>query len=169
MIFVNINQNRRMSVDPHYWNLTFNGVKDPRVPVTNTGFRTTDGITQLWTQTKYGSDAAPFRLASYTDAQFIIAEIQGGQTAVNFINQLHTAAGLPPYAGGTAAEIKKQLVEERRREYFLEGRRFGDLRRYGGFEDTKGQHPFTPITFGGVECFPLPNVERFNNPNLSGK
>jgi hypothetical protein len=169
MIFININQNRRMSVDPHYWNTMWQGVRDPRVPVTNTGFRTTDGITQLWTQTKYGSDSAPIRLASYTDAQLIIAEIQGGQTAVNIINVLHTAAGIPPFAGGTAAQIKAQVVEERRREFFLEGRRFGDLRRYGGFEDTKGQHPFTPITFGGIECFPLPNVERFNNPNLSGK
>ena len=89
---------------------------------------------------------------------------------MNIITQLHTAAGLPPYAGGTAQQIKDQIVEERRREYFLEGRRFGDLRRYGGFaEFTKGTHPFTPITFGGVECMPLPNVERFNNPTLSGK
>jgi hypothetical protein len=169
-IFVNINQNRRMSVDPHYWNLTWMNVPDPRVSVVNSGARTTDGVTQLWRQQKYGSDSAPYRLASYTDAQFIIAEIQGGQTAVTIINALHTAAGLPPYAGGTAAAIKAQLVEERRREYFLEGRRFGDLRRYGGFaEFTKGTHPFTPITFGGVECFPLPNVERFNNPTLSGK
>jgi hypothetical protein len=170
MIFININQNRRMSVDPHYWNLTFGGVRDPRVPVSNTGFRTTDGVTQLWTQTKYGSDSAPYRMASYTDAQFIIAEIQGGQSAVAVINALHTAAGLPAYAGGTATQIRDQLVDERRREYFLEGRRFGDLRKYGGFaEFTKGTHPFTPITFGGVECMPLPNVERFNNPTLSGK
>ncbi len=169
IIYLNNNQNRRISIDPHYWDVTWMGAADPRVDVTNTGGKTTDGVTDLWLQTKYGSDSAPYRLASHVEAQLIIAEVVGGQRAVDIINELHTAAGIPPFEGGSEAEIRAQVIEERRREFFLEGKRFGDLRRYGGFDEwTKGTHPFTPITYGGNECMPLPNVERFNNPSLSG-
>ncbi len=169
IIYLNNNQNRRISVDPHYWDVTWMGAPDPRVSVTNTGGKTTDGVTDLWLQTKYRSDAAPYRLASHVEAQLIIAEAAGGQRAVDIINELHAAAGIPPFEGGSEAEIRAQVIEERRREFFLEGKRFGDLRRYGGFDEwTKGTHPFTPITYGGNECMPLPNVERFNNPSLSG-
>lgn len=169
IIYLNNNQNRRISVDPHYWDVTWMGAPDPRVSVTNTGGKTTDGVTDLWLQTKYRSDSAPYRLASHVEAQLIIAEAAGGQRAVDIINELHAAAGIPPFEGGSEAEIRAQVIEERRREFFLEGKRFGDLRRYGGFDEwTKGTHPFTPITYGGNECMPLPNVERFNNPSLSG-
>ena len=132
IIYLNNNQNRRISVDPHYWDVTWMGVPDPRVDVTNTGGKTTDGVTDLWLQTKYGSDSSPYRLASHVEAQLIIAEVAGGQRAVDIINELHAAAGIPPFEGGSEAEIRAQVIEERRREFFLEGRRFGDLRRYGG-------------------------------------
>ncbi len=169
IIYLNNNQNRRISMDPHYWDVTWMGEVDPRVAVVNTGGKTTDGVTDLWLQTKYSSDSSPYRLASYVEAQLIIAEVTGGQRAVDIINELHAAAGIPAFEGGSEAEIRDQVIEERRREFFLEGKRFGDLRRYGGFDEwTKGTHPFTPITYGGNECMPLPNVERFNNPSLSG-
>ena len=169
IIYLNNNQNRRISMDPHYWDVTWMGAADPRVAVANTGGKTTDGVTDLWLQTKYSSDSSPYRLASYVEAQLIIAEAAGGQRAVDIINELHAAAGIPAFEGGAEAEIRDHIIEERRREFFLEGKRFGDLRRYGGFDEwTKGTHPFTPITYGGNECMPLPNVERFNNPSLSG-
>src|SRR5690606_38410885 len=132
-IFDQNNRARAHSIDPHYWDVEWMGVPDPRVSVTNTGTIATDGLTPLWTQNKYSADSSPIRMASYTDAQLIIAEISGGEVAVGIINELHEAAGIPPFAGGDEAAIQAQIVEERRREYFLEGRRLGDLRRYGGF------------------------------------
>ena len=74
------------------------------------------------------------------------------------------------YAGPvTAAAVLAQIVEERRRELWLEGHRLGDLRRYNlPFSPAAG----TPYPFGGVygnqTCFPLPDIERINNPNIGG-
>ena len=71
-------------------------------------------------------------------------------------------------AGATSASVKAQIIEERRRELFVEGHRLGDIRRYG--------IPFTPAAgapyqYGGVygtqSCFPLPDVERINNPSIA--
>jgi hypothetical protein len=167
-IFMENIRNRAHSIDPHFYNLTFGGVADPRVKVTNTGTKGVDGLTDLWLQTKFTSEAAPIRLASYTEARLIVAEVEGGQTAVGIINALHAAAGLPAFQSTDAAAIRAQVIEERRREFFLEGRRMGDLRHFGGFKEAAGgKHPFTGTVYGDTECLPLPNVEVRNNPNLS--
>src|SRR5690606_23887851 len=77
---------------------------DPRVPVRDSGRTSADQNTDLWVQQKYTSLAAPIPLARYEEAQLIIAEVDG---------TMSDAA----------------LAEERRLEFFLEGRRFGDIRR----------------------------------------
>jgi len=69
------------------------------------------------------------RIASYTEARLIIAEIEGGASAVNIINALHTANGLPLFASVDPAAIQAQVQEERQRDFFLEGRQLGDPRR----------------------------------------
>jgi starch-binding outer membrane protein, SusD/RagB family len=179
-IYVNNIRNRGQSIDPNYWNFRTQGVADPRVRVTNTNSKAVDGLTDLWFQTKYTSEASPVRLATYTEAQLIIAEVVGGQEAVDIINRLHTAAGIPAYSGTgqTAAQIKAQVIHERRAEFFLEGRRYGDLIHYGGLETyamggpapfPMGRHPFDGNTYGpGNKCFPLPQLEKRNNPNFAG-
>lgn len=166
-IFVQNVRSRAHSIDPHYWSVSWMGVPDPRVRVTNTGTKGIDGLTDLWLQTKFGSEAAGIRLASYTEAQLIIAEIEGGATAVGIINALHQAAGIPGFTSTDPVAIREQVIEERRREFFLEGRRFGDLRRYGGLaEAAGGKHPFLGNDYGLTSCLPLPNVEVINNPNV---
>lgn len=163
-------QNANLSVEPTYRNLTFGGVADPRVPVTNTGRMAVDGTTPLWTTSKFASLNAPVRIASYTEAQLIIAEIEGGQPAVNIINALHAANGLPAFSSTDPQAIQNQVAEERRREFFLEGQHLGDLRRRN--------IPFAPATgtpyfntakggiYGPATCFPLPDIERNSNPTL---
>jgi starch-binding outer membrane protein, SusD/RagB family len=156
-----------LAIDPTYWNVTWQGVADPRVRLIDTG--RLHGRTPLMRQTKYTSESAPIRLASYVEARLIIAEVEGGQTAVAIINELHQAAGIPAFASDDPAEIRRQIIEERRREFFLEGRRMGDLRRFGGFAQAARANqvdPYSGTLFGGTECFPLPDVERRNNPNL---
>ena len=50
--------------------------------------------------------------------------------ALAVIDTLHTRAGIPPFVGTTQAQIQAQIVEERRRELFLESQRLGDIIRY---------------------------------------
>lgn len=168
------NRNNRvygMSVEPQTRNLTFQGVPDPRVHVVNTGDRGPNGVDTVWAQQKYTSFNTPIPIARYEEAQLIIAEISGGQTAVNIINALHEKAGLPPFASTNEAEIMAQVIEERRRELFAEGHRFWDFRR---FELPFEPPPGTPFPIGGgqygdMRCFPLPDLERDNNPNIGSR
>jgi len=155
------------SVGPAYRGLTFGGVADPRVAVMNSGGKGNDGVTDLWTQSKYTSESTPIPFARAVEARLIVAEVQGGQTAVGIINALHSAAGLPPFNSTDPAQIQQQVVEERQRELFLEGQRLGDVIRYNlpllpaaGAPYPKGG------VYGNQICLPLPDVERNNNPSL---
>ena len=163
-------QSASLSVEPTYRNLTFAGVADPRVPVTNMGRMAGDGTTPLWTTSKFASLGAPLRIASYTEARLIVAEIEGGQSAVNIINALHTANGLPPFASTDPVAIQDQVAEERRREFFLEGQHLGDIRRKNLPLVPATGSPYFNTSKGGVygpaTCFPLPDTERNANPTL---
>jgi hypothetical protein len=157
-----------ISVTEPYRSLTVGGVTDPRVAVLNMARPAADGITPLWNQQLYTDRSSPIPIARWEEAQLILAEVQGGTTAVNIINNLRTRRGLPgTYTGGTAAEIRDQVIAERQRELFLDGHRLGDLRRYN--------LPFFPAVgvvypkggiYGDVKCFPIPAVEINANPNL---
>lgn len=157
-------------VGPRYWDVRWQGVSDPRVSVTDAGrLAGGDNQTPLWYQTKYTAPSSPIRLASHEEAQLIIAEVEGGQSALDIINAFHEAADIPPFESSDADEILHHVIDERRRELYLEGHRMGDLRRFGGFAEwaEHGQnHPFQGLTFGNTDCFPLPDVEIANNPNL---
>lgn len=156
-----------LSVGPSYQAVEFEGVPDPRVGVIDAE-RVDDGLPIFW-QGKYESLDAPIPIASYDEAQLIIAEVDGGQTAVNIINAFHAAAGIPAYDASTATpdEILAHVVEERRRQLWLEGHRFHDIRRLGLPLDPA---PDTPHRRGGLygddRCLPLPAVEIRNNPNI---
>ena len=47
---------------------------DPRLNVTDSGLRGHDDQTRFWNQNKYSSAAAPIPMASWFEAQLIIAE-----------------------------------------------------------------------------------------------
>jgi hypothetical protein len=159
-------RNFYISVDPRYRGLTVGGVPDTRVQTVDAGRNGHDGTTPVWFQLKYGSEAAPIPLASWREAQLIIAEAVGGQTAVDAINRLRGAANLPPYAETDPQLIAAQVLEERRRVLWLEGQRFGDMIRLSLPFDS-GIQPQKGVTYGSTTCLPLPDDERNNNPNLS--
>lgn len=162
------NRTGSVSVRPEYRNLTVGGIADPRVAVVDAGRNGADAQTRLWFQRKYADDAAPLPIATWEEAQLIIAEAEGGQSAVNIINALRARAGLPAtFASTNPAEIQAAVLEERRRELFLEGQRLYDVRRLNlplvpalGAPYPKGG------TYGDARCMPLPDVERATNPNL---
>lgn len=158
LIFVYNQRNLQVSVDPEYRDLTVGGVPDPRVPVQNADRNGQDGFTPLWLQSKYTSDGSPIVLASGEEARLIVAEVEGGSSAVDIINELRERHSLPPYAGGTAAEILQQVLEERRRELYLEGHRLNDMLRHDLPFATGVNHKGVP--YGDTTCLPLPDLER---------
>ena len=175
LVFVHTQQSNFSSVDTSIQN-AYAASKDPRIAVTSTGKTGSDGKTLIVFPNKNATVTTPQALAKYSEAQLIIAEdfTNTGKLdgAVVIINKLEAANGQPTFNPSplTKAAVLAQIVEERRREFFLEGHRLGDLRRYN-----LPPMPIAgaPYVNGGVyatqSCFPLPDVERINNPTLSGK
>lgn len=160
------------SIGELYLDMRFAGDPDPRVPVTDEG-RTVAGYgVPLWTTSKYESLDDPVRLAGWPEAALIRAEAAVADDrlgdAVDLINELHDRAGLTDFISSDPDEIMDQIVYERRAELFLESHHLMDMKRYElPLYPAAGE----PFPFGGVYgdqmCFPLPDTERFNNPNLS--
>jgi hypothetical protein len=179
-VFYAITTSRNPVVDGRfYFGLTWRGVPDRRVPVTDPGnLKAADNLVPRWTQTKYPAVNSPLPIARYAEAQLIIAEAQGGETAVNIINALHTAAGIPPFdpavdntPGPSTNRIMNQIIEERKRELFLESHHLGDFRRYNLPQQPAAGvvYPWTGGGFyGDARCFPAPFSEKAANPNFGG-
>lgn len=161
-------RNDYLSAGPDYRGLTVNGVADPRVKVTNMNRLGSDNVTPIWQQQKFtGSGAVGFPIASYVEAQLILAEAVGGQGALDAINRVRAVAGVGALAGPPSADMTTVVLEERRRQLFSEGQRYSDMLRKGipfspsaGAVNRKGQ------TFSALTCVPLPDVETRNNPNF---
>lgn len=164
-IAVDFHRNFFLSVAPNFRNLTVDGRPDPRVPVSDAGRRGHDGVTPVFTQAKYTAEGDPIPIATWQEAQLILAEAEGGQAAVDAINRVGATYGLPAFSSSNPQEIRTQVIEERRRELFLEGHRLGDMLRYNLPFDTGVTHKGVP--FGDTRCLPLPDVERLNNPNIA--
>ncbi|HTE46044.1 MAG TPA: RagB/SusD family nutrient uptake outer membrane protein [Gemmatimonadaceae bacterium] len=174
--FIAINQSNWATVESGFRGVTINGAADSRVAVTNTGKAGTAAGSILWTPDKYSALTSTMPIARYAEAQLIVAEsklaandLTSAVAAINIVRATHP--GLPAYdgTGQTAAQVKTQLIEERRRELFLEGHRLGDLRRYGQvFSPAAGTaYAGGGGVYGTQTCFPLPDVEKINNPNIS--
>lgn len=184
---------KAVSVDPRYRYMTVGGVPDPRVTVLDAGLGP-DGVTPLVLQTKYSSASSPITIASWDEAQLIIAEAEGGQSAIDAINALRAQVDplLPAFASNDPVEIMRHVARERRVELFMEGHRLNDRLRLQGplgvpptvvcpdcytnlAQDslTLGLALETGVThrglpFGDLSCLRLPAVEIDNNPNLHG-
>lgn len=165
-LFVVLSRNAFSTVDAEYRNLG-----DPRVRVIDTGRTASDASVPLFIPAKYDEVTDPIPIATWEEAQLIIAEaaLAAGnpQAAVDIINILHAQAGLPPFQSNDPAEIMDHLIQERARALFLEGHRLYDLIRY---DLPLMPPPGTPFPLGGEYgdqlCFPLPIQETGNNPNI---
>ena len=149
----------------------YRGLNDPRVPVDNSG-RTASGTgVPIWIQRKYTDPSSPIRLASYVEAQLIVAEADIASNPTNALAIVNAARArgneTPLLPTATQTEIRNALINERRREFFLESQHLGDLMRYN--------QPLNPAAgtafpggglYGSQRCMPLPDVERNNNPLL---
>jgi hypothetical protein len=158
------------SVGNYYRNLN-----DARVPTVYRGPVVRGD--SIWQELKYASAEAPIPLATYREAQLIIAEADITTNPANTVAIINAArargtangyAGQGAYTGLlTPAALKAEVVEQRRRELWLDSHHLGDMIRY--------TLPLTPApgtpyrnggTYGTNVCLSLPDIERLNNPNL---
>jgi len=165
-IHVRTARGRNASIAPDFWDLEWEGVPDPRVEVFEDPRGGLDQLTPLWIPAKYPSESTPIPIATWEEAQLIIAEAEGGAVARDIVNDLHARVGLPPLTTTDPQEVRDHIIkEERRRQLFLQSHRLGDLIRYD-LPFPTGLHPWKGVEYGSQTCFPLPDVERFNNPNV---
>jgi hypothetical protein len=153
---------------------TETGQADPRAAMLRLNTTPADGLNQIWIPTKYNAatlaagQAIPQPITRYAEAQLILAEAQGGASAVTIINAMRAAVSLNPYTGPTdAASIKALIASERQRVLFLEGYRAFDIERLNlDLVPAVGSPYLQGGVYGGTVCFPVPDIEKNNNPNI---
>lgn len=176
LVWVHTQLAQLSSVDTSIQNRYAVAPHDPRIAVTSTGALGSDGFTLVVFPNKDADATSPQAVAKYAEAQLIIAENDAntGQLnqAVTIINAVRTAGGwTDTFAPSplTQATVMAGIVEERRRALFLEGHRLGDIRRLGlPISPAAGAPYVAGGSYTDQSCFPLPNVERINNPNIGG-
>jgi hypothetical protein len=160
--------NRYVSVQPaSYADLMVEGVPDTRVLAENSGVPGHDGATTHWYQGKYPSAGSPIPIASWAEAKLIMAEAHLDE-AKTHIDELRAAQSLPALTvtgTETDPELLAIVLEERRRQLWLEGHRLNDMLRHDlpfpQGANHKGQ------LYGPITCMPLPEQEKRANPNIS--
>lgn len=114
---------------------------------------------------------ASIRVASWLEAQYIIAEAeQGNANTLTFVDAQRAANDQPASTATTAQEVLLDLIDQKRREFWLDGHRLGDLRRYIDLyqidQFPSGTYRGGSESYGTVSCFPIPLTERNSNPNV---
>ncbi|MFN7798450.1 RagB/SusD family nutrient uptake outer membrane protein [Gemmatimonas sp.] len=163
-IFQQVNQSNATSVAPAYRTLN-----DPRVSVTDLNRTAPDQINRLWNQNKYSSLVATYPIATGLEAQLILAEARGGAAGVAILNTLRARTGvaLPPLTAQESANVDAAVAEERRRELFLQGNRWFDVKRFNLPQVPAAGVPYAKGgVYGDQRCWPLPDAEKLANPNF---
>lgn len=163
-----------VTVAEPYRNVEYEGVADPRIPVVDVMRNHPQTGIAIWISTKFADAGTPLEVASWEEAQLIVAEAEieaeNFQNAADIFDALHSRAGIPAYAGGlNQTELMDQLVYDRSAEMFLEGHHLQDLKRLNidlfpptGTDDGFGG------AYGDQICFDLPATEFQNNGNING-
>ena len=157
-------------MDPEYANRLdpVSGTRDPRIQHSDfSGLISTFGDS-IFTQLKYDDRSSDIRASSWQESALILAEynlLTGDLAqAASYLNMVRTAAGLPDFTATTEAEVRDQLLYERSTEFWLELRRWQDMRYYGIIPER-----WSPaMQQAGVERrFPVSLRERLSNPNYN--
>lgn len=158
----------------------FEGLNDPRVPHSDTLYTAADGTQRTIPNAPTAFEnydgtvnGAPFqiattqRIASALEARYIIAELEGMSTAnVAFLNERRSVGGQAPIAPATEDQYLAELREQRSRDFFLDGHRMGDIRRYKELYGVdlwpRGAYfGSTTLEYGDQECWPIPISETY--------
>ncbi len=174
----------RLTLASNAWmaNTPFNDMAtDPRVPrIITPASRASTPLApssfSTFTNTVAGGAFAPImsvRIASGLEAQFIVAEAQGPTAAtLTFVN-LRRAAGQQAPVSLTGDALMAELRDQRSRDFYLDGHRLGDLRRYKQYYNVdlfpKGAYPGSTsgqVYNEAITCWPLPTNEINGNSNV---
>jgi hypothetical protein len=164
------NDGGRRFPDPHPGREA-TAVADPRVTHT-WGILQGSGQQRLF-QAKWKSENDDLPWVSWKEMQLIAAEVEGGQRAIDRVNVVRAAGGLPrvTYADpSNAQQIKYMIIEERRREFFVEGRYFPTMLQNTDilwFPRAAGSALEVGDAYGGAVKWLMPESEYLLNPNLS--
>ena len=136
------------------------------IPNSTLMFSTYDGTTT-------GADfarAGYIKIATGLEAQYIVAEADGPTAAtLAFVQSRRAVGGQGPYAG---TDVMGELRNQRARDFFLDGHRLGDMRRYLKYYQIdnfpRGAYLGTTSgeTYNDATCWPLPLSEIAGNPNV---
>jgi hypothetical protein len=140
-------------------------LSDPRLLVRDAGKGAFNPEIRLWIQTKYTALGDHVRLASYKEAQLILAEAQAQQGQVSqaqtTINNYRAGYGLPALTFADQNDAITKILFERQMELSFEGgHRLNDLLRYNiVWKATGTANPFTNRPYGTTTCWPTPTKE----------
>jgi hypothetical protein len=143
---------------------------DPRVALDSTTL-VVQGI-QIWRASgKYPTPGSSFSLATGIEARLILAEGQwqaGNYAAArDSLNVFRARGGQTALTTVNPDTLLAEIVDQRRRELFLDGHHLGDVMRYGIVLAPPAGTPYRGSgNYGSQVCLPLPDVERLNNPNV---
>ena len=132
-----------------------------------------DGVLNFDRQNKYKGWGDFERLASGLEAQYIKVEADGNAAAMlTFINARRAVGNQTALAATSDMNVlMRELMEQKSRDFWLEGKRVGDLRR----NPTHVPYVLPPgdtyykTAVGLVStqvCWPMPMSEKQNNPNF---
>jgi hypothetical protein len=159
---------------------TFQGLNDPRVPTLATarlGLNSNPIFPPQKPAQYAGWSAAAvttidittnIKLATYLEAQYIIAEADGPTASTLAFVNARRAVGNQAPVSLTGTALMTELRAQRARDFFLTGQRLGDLRRYlaaGTDLFPKGKYPVFADFYGENKCFLVPLSEKAGNPS----
>lgn len=146
---------------------------DPRIAYVDMGRVAQDGVLQFYRQDKVTNWGDPTRFASGLEAQYIELEANANPGAMlAFINQRRAVGNQDPIATLDPDALLRELLEQKARDFWLEGKRMADFRRNPNHvpyiiqpgDDTYYKEGLGPVR--DEMCFPLPRDEIDNNPEI---
>lgn len=153
------------------WRAMADTEKDPRISYVDGKRLAQDGQLQFYIQQKFPAWNAPIRLASGLEARYIKAEAGTMQEQLDLIGERRAANGLPAFSSSDPSAVLTELMDQKGRDFWLEGKRMGDWRRNPNnvkYILQPGNNYYKPQvgTVSDQVCWPLPLNETDNNPNF---
>lgn len=145
---------------------------DPRISYDDAGRLAQDSELQFYRQQKFLSYGTPIRLASGLEARYIIAEATGTMAdQLLLVNERRAVGNQEPFVSADPAAVFAELMEQRARDFWLEGKKMGDYRRNGHavpyvLPDNSEYYKPGVGSVGSQQCWPVPDAEKRTNPNF---
>ncbi|HSJ10530.1 MAG TPA: hypothetical protein VK928_11475 [Longimicrobiales bacterium] len=144
---------------------------DPRISYVDMKRPAQDGVLNFFRQNKITGWGSSDRLASALEARYIIEEANmNPATMLAFINERRVVGKQAAFASTDPQVLLRELMEQKGRDFWLEGKRMADFRRLGHvvpYVLETGPNYYKDVQGGIVgdqTCWPVPQGEINNNP-----